>query len=250
MNSASGYPPPTPPPPLCHICWLFYLCFQPTFQKDGCGRANNDRKATFFWLAFLCGKPSIHLPRDIPAILAKKHEGLFTIVMPTILYVYVFIKICTILRLWKWGLYIGHIFWRKTPKLNYKKPPKRLFVPKKLISILPNCVYSRVHCKGTIPKIRNKHSQKWNCTVSVPIPTFMFLFCSRKIGGPIVGKYKSLTETWMWKLGLSRAVSFLGVHKSDFLCSAVYLVRLALRQTVLNIRDCMKWSHSEKELLI
>jgi hypothetical protein len=37
------------------------------------------------------------LPRDIPAILAKKHEGLSTIVMPTILYVSVFVKIYTIL---------------------------------------------------------------------------------------------------------------------------------------------------------
>ena len=54
---------------------------------------NNDRKGTLFWLAILCGQPSIHLPRDIPAILAKKHEGLSTIVMPAILLVYVFIKI-------------------------------------------------------------------------------------------------------------------------------------------------------------
>jgi hypothetical protein len=49
---------------------------------------------------------------------------------------------------------------------------------------------------------------------SVPILTFMFLcaiyifprsvclFCCRKIGVPIVGIYKSLTETWMWILGL------------------------------------------------
>jgi hypothetical protein len=37
--------------------------------------------------------------------------------------------------------------------------------------------------------------------------------CYRKIGGPSVGIYKSLTETWMWKLGLR-----LGIHKSDFLC--------------------------------
>ncbi len=33
-------------------------------------------------------------------------------------------------------------------------------------------------------------------------PWSVCLFCSRKIGGPIVGIYKSLTETWMWKLEL------------------------------------------------
>jgi hypothetical protein len=93
------------------------------------------------------------------------------------------------------------------------------------------------HCSN--PKIRNKYSQKWDCAASVPSHTFMFLwaiysflfprlvcllyifvFCCRKIGGTIVGIYKSLTETcrnWDW----GRAVSFLRVHKSDFLCSAV-----------------------------
>ncbi len=61
--------------------------------------------------------------------------------------------------------------------------------------------------KDTMPKIRNKYSQKRTCVASFPIPTFMFrwaiyifsrsvcLFCCGKIGGPIVGIYKSLTDT-------------------------------------------------------
>jgi hypothetical protein len=78
-------------------------------------------------------------------------------------------------------------------------------------------------------------SRKETTRPPVPIPTFTFLWaiyiflwccglfwCSFRIGGPNVGIYRSLTDTWMCKLGLRpRAIPFLGIHKFKFLCSVV-----------------------------
>ena len=53
------------------------------------------------------------------------------------------------------------------------------------------------------------YSFSGNCTASAPISTFMCLWAfyiphiaSSTKGRPIVGIYNSLTDTWMWKLGL------------------------------------------------
>ncbi len=64
--------------------------------------------------------------------------------------------------------------------------------------------------QDTVPKIWNRYSQKWNCTASFPIPALMYCIWEGFIyshhgsayfsSGPIVGIYKSLTDTWMLKL--------------------------------------------------
>jgi hypothetical protein len=89
------------------------------------------------------------------------------------------------------------------------------------------------------------YSQKRNCAASVPISTLMCLWaisifpgsvhifsCSR-IGRPILGKYKSLTDTWMLKLGLRPRNSFSGNICFEFsvlcLCSGGLQARPFLR---------------------
>ncbi len=91
-----------------------------------------------------------------------------------------------------------------------------------------------MHCKDTIPTIRNKSSQKRNCAATALISKFMCLwaiyifprsicvFCCRKICGPILGIYKSITQTqecgnWDW----GRAIPRKGIHKWHFCCSVV-----------------------------
>jgi hypothetical protein len=78
------------------------------------------------------------------------------------------------------------------------------------IFIFPGSVCT--HCKDTVPKIRNKYSQKRNCAATVPIFKFMCrwaiyiflppsicLISCREICGPILGIYKSQTDISMWK---------------------------------------------------
>ncbi len=86
-------------------------------------------------------------------------------------------------------------------------------------------IHATSHCKDKMPKIWNKYSQKRNIAASVPISSFMCLwanyifprwgclFCWRKyVGRLILGIYKSLKDTWMWKLGWCRAIPRKGIY--------------------------------------
>jgi hypothetical protein len=86
-------------------------------------------------------------------------------------------------------------------------------------------------CEDSIPKIRNKYSQTRNCKASVLIPTFMFLsdLYISTISLPILLHENRWTDRgnilfahrhMNVEIGTEAAqFSFLGVHKSDFLCS-------------------------------
>ncbi len=55
----------------------------------------------------------------------------------------------------------------------------------------------------TVPKMQNIYSQNWNCMALFPVWLLwaIYIFPGSVIGRPILGIYKSLTETWMWNIG-------------------------------------------------
>ncbi len=71
-------------------------------------------------------------------------------------------------------------------------------------------------CKDTVPKIRNKYSQKWNCAASFPIPIYII---PRSVHRGNIKNRSQIHKCGIWKKW-DRPVSFLGIHKSDLLCSA------------------------------
>ncbi len=89
-----------------------------------------------------------------------------------------------------------------------------------------------------------RYSQKWNCYFQIiiimfclQVPTLIYLweiyifpgsvwlFCCRKICGPILGIHKSLTDTWMWKLGLRPFIPRKGIHIWDYGCNVYALFK-------------------------
>jgi hypothetical protein len=71
------------------------------------------------------------------------------------------------------------------------------------------------------------------------------LFFWRKVCGPILGIYKSLTDAWRWKLGLRPRNSQKGICKWDFRCSATAesLYRRSGQQVLLLHGQCWE-SHT------
>ncbi len=73
--------------------------------------------------------------------------------------------------------------------------------------------------KHIFPEKELRPISTFMCLWAISIfPQSICLFCCRKICGPILRIYKSLTDTWMWKLGLGAQFPE-RIHKWDFRCS-------------------------------
>jgi len=82
--------------------------------------------------------------------------------------------------------------------------------------IKQTCSHVVLHCKETIPKIRNKYFQKRNCPAAVPkFP--QSCVCKRFIHSHHRINHSQIHECGNWDWG--RAIPFLGTHKGNFRCS-------------------------------
>ncbi len=97
----------------------------------------------------------------------------------------------------------------------------------------------------TATKIPLMYSFSGNSAASAPISTFMCLWAiyivhisSSRIGRPIVGIYKSLTDAWMWKSIWDPDIPFLGIFVSKFryFVFAVHKWVQFLREKAQNVR--------------
>jgi hypothetical protein len=90
-------------------------------------------------------------------------------------------------------------------------------------------------CRHTVLKIWFIYSQKWNCAVLFPIPTFMYLWaiyifpgsvclfgCSR-IGRPILGIYKLLTDNECGNFETGHYNSVLEITRPPSFISGIHL---------------------------
>ncbi len=102
-------------------------------------------------------------------------------------------------------------------------------------TVKPHC-----KCKDTIPKFETNVPRKGIAWPQYAFPLscvcerfYIFLpsvclFCCRKICGPILGTHKSLRDTWCGNWDSGHAIPFLGIHKWDFRCNAMYLVGIVI----------------------
>ncbi len=92
----------------------------------------------------------------------------------------------------------GHI-WYYTAKTKYRNF-KQIFPEKEYRGLSPN-----FHIHASVSDLF--------------IPTICLPILLEEICRPILGPYKSLTDTWMWKFGLRPRIPRKGIHKWDFHCS-------------------------------